>query len=99
MTQGGFRGHHFGKWFSGDSSSSSGCAVALGTDDVGVFESALSNEYFLAADAFGLGRGEVVGLAKGAVGAAFGGKGRGRMERLIAGFERRVGGGGRGVAG
>jgi adenosine deaminase len=99
MTQGGFRGHHFGEWFSGDSSSSSGCAVALGTDDVGVFESALSNEYFLAADAFGLGRGEVVGLAKGAVGAAFGGKGRGRMERLIAGFERRVGGGGRGVAG
>ena len=84
MTQGGFKGHHFGEWVETD------CPVALGTDDVGVFESALSNEYFIAAREFGLGRVEVVGLARRGVEAAFGVERRGRMERLLGDFEERV---------
>jgi adenosine deaminase len=83
MTQGGFKGHHFGEW------KNSGCPIALSTDDVGVFESSLANEYFIAAREFGLGRVEVVELARSAVSAAFGG--RERMERLIGEFKRNVG--------
>jgi adenosine deaminase len=83
MTQGGFKGHHFGEWKDTE------CAVALSTDDVGVFESSLANEYLIAAREFGLGRGEVVELAKRAASAAFGGWER--MERLIGEFERRRG--------
>jgi adenosine deaminase len=83
MTQGGFKGHHFGEWKDTE------CAIALSTDDVGVFESSLANEYFIAAREFGLGRGEVVELAKRAASAAFGGWER--MERLIGEFERRRG--------
>ena len=78
MTQGGFEGHHFGEWVATE------CAVALSTDDVGVFESALSNEYLIAARAFGLSRGQVVGLA--GRGARAGFAGRERMERLIGEF-------------
>jgi len=85
MTQGGFRGHHFGEWMRTE------CPVALGTDDVGVFESELSNEYFIAASEFGLGRSEVVRVARSAIGSAFRERGRVRMERLIGGFERRMG--------
>lgn len=80
MTQGGFKGHHFGEWAATE------CPVALSTDDVGVFESSLSNEYLIASREFGLGRNEVVQLAKKAVAAAF--AGRERMERLIRDFER-----------
>lgn len=82
MTQGGFKGHHFGQW------RETGCPVALSTDDVGVFESALSNEYFIAAREFGLGRAEVVALARSAVCGAF--TGHERMERLIREFERTI---------
>ena len=78
MTQGGFGGHHFGEW------AGTQCAVALSTDDVGVFESALSNEYAIAAKAFGLGRGQLIALAKRASKASF--AGRERMERLIDEF-------------
>lgn len=78
MTQGGFEGHHFGEWWGTE------CAVALSTDDVGVFESALSNEYLIAARAFGLGRGQVVELARRGARAGF--AGRERMERLIGEF-------------
>lgn len=85
LTQGGFKAHHFGEWMETE------CPVALGTDDVGVFESALSNEYFVAAREFGLGKREVVRVARSAVGAAFGLEGRVRMERLIREFERRMG--------
>lgn len=80
MTEGGFKGHHFAEWRGTE------CAVALGTDDVGVFESGLASEYAIAAREFGLGRGEVVGLARGAVGAAF--AGGERMEGLVGEFER-----------
>jgi adenosine deaminase len=79
MTQGGFKEHHFGEWWATE------CPVALSTDDVGVFESALSNEYFIAATAFGLSRVQLVALARRASNAAF--AGQGRMERLIEGFE------------
>ena len=84
MTQGGFGGHHFGEWWA-----DSECPIALGTDDVGVFESWLSNEYFIAAREFGLGRGNVVDLARRAVRGAF--AGRERMERLVGEFEKAVG--------
>lgn len=75
MTQGGLKAHHFGEWWATE------CPVALSTDDVGVFESALSNEYLIAAEAFGLGRRELVALAGRAARAAFGG--HERMERLV----------------
>ncbi|KAK6434818.1 hypothetical protein LTR95_009001 [Oleoguttula sp. CCFEE 5521] len=78
LTEGGFADHHFGMW------RDSGCKVALGTDDVGVFESALSNEYLLAAEHFGLSKGEVVGLARSAVSAAWAGKER--MMKLLDEF-------------
>jgi len=83
MTQGGFKGHHFGEWWM-----QTECPVALGTDDVGVFESSLANEYFIAAREFGLGRAEVVRLARRGVEAAFGE--RERMERLLGEFEERM---------
>jgi adenosine deaminase len=85
MTQHGFGGHHFGEWWA-----DSACPIALGTDDVGVFESPLSNEYLIAAREFGLKRGEVVRLARSGVQAAFGEAGRVRMERLITWFEERA---------
>ena len=85
MTQGGFKAHHFGEWMQTE------CPVALGTDDVGVFESELSNEYFIAAREFGLGREDVVRVARSAVQAAFGVGGRARMDRLIGEFEKKMG--------
>ena len=44
------------------------------TDDVGFFCSPVSNEYRLAAESFGLGRAEVLGICRNAVNAIFGGK-------------------------
>ena len=82
MTQGGFEAHHFGEWVATE------CAVALSTDDVGVFESALSNEYLIAARAFGLSRAQLVDLAKRASKAAC--AGTERMERLIEEYRRSV---------
>lgn len=79
LTQGGFRQHHFGEW------RDSGCPVALGTDDVGVFDSTLSNEYLIAAGEFGMNRGEVVDLARKAIDGAF--TGRERMMELLDAFE------------
>ena len=78
MTQGGFEKHHFGEWWATD------CPVALSTDDVGVFESALSNEYLIAAAAFRLSKTQLVALARRASKAAF--AGRERMGRLIEEF-------------
>ncbi len=75
MTQGGFKDHHFGEWWATE------CPVALSTDDVGVFESTLSNEYLIAATAFALSRVQLVALAKRASEAAF--AGQGRIHRLI----------------
>lgn len=66
---------HFKEWMGVE-----GIRVVLGTDDVGVFGSPLSNEYRIVAEAFGLGRGEVCALARGVVDVIFGGEGE--KERL-----------------
>ncbi|KAH0341914.1 Metallo-dependent hydrolase, partial [Aureobasidium melanogenum] len=50
LSQGGFAAHHFGEWWN------AGVPIALSTDDVGIFESTLSNEYALAALNFDLDR-------------------------------------------
>jgi adenosine deaminase len=79
MTQGGFEEHHFGEWLATE------CPVALSTDDIGVFESALSNEYLIAAQAFALNRAQLIALARRASKAAF--AGHERMENLIERFQ------------
>jgi len=79
LTEGGFRQHHFDEWRHSE------CPVALGTDDVGVFESTLSKEYLIAAREFGMSRNEVADLARKAVMGAF--TGRQRMMGLLDAFE------------
>ncbi|KAJ3526350.1 hypothetical protein NM208_g11232 [Fusarium decemcellulare] len=69
MVRGGFEGHHFGHW-----SGVEGPKISLGTDDVGVFGSPLSNEYRLVAEHFDLDRSAVCGLARQAIGSIFGGE-------------------------
>ncbi|KAI4744530.1 Metallo-dependent hydrolase [Aureobasidium sp. EXF-12298] len=68
LSQGGFEAHHFGEWWK------AGSAIALSTDDVGIFESGLSNEYLLAARHFGLDKKQLVELSRGAVDVIFGGE-------------------------
>lgn len=68
LSQGGFEAHHFGEWWK------TGGKIALSTDDVGIFESGLSNEYLLAAKHFGLDRAQLVELGRGAVDVIFGGE-------------------------
>ncbi|KAG8627339.1 hypothetical protein KVT40_004822 [Elsinoe batatas] len=75
MTGGGTGGHHFGEWWvrqEGRDRERTN-AVALSTDDVGIFESELSNEYALVMEHFGLSRGEVLKLARAAGVMVFGG--------------------------
>ncbi|KAJ9665658.1 hypothetical protein H2201_004142 [Coniosporium apollinis] len=62
----GYGEHHFGWW------RDLGVSIALGTDDVGVFCSELSEEYRITAEHFGLGREDVKELCKSAVGVIFG---------------------------
>ena len=57
MTEGGFSKHHFAYWRHTD------CPIALSTDDVGIFGSTLSNEYFLAAQHFNLSKLDLINLA------------------------------------
>ncbi|KAF2806529.1 Metallo-dependent hydrolase [Mytilinidion resinicola] len=64
--EGGYEGHHFGWW------RGARVGVALSTDDVGVFQSPLSEEYRLAAEHFRLGRDDVRKLCEGAVETIFG---------------------------
>ncbi|KIW03755.1 adenosine deaminase, variant [Verruconis gallopava] len=62
MITGTFGDHHFGEW--------KDCGhkrIALCTDDVGVFCSTLSNEYYLAAEHFGMSREELITLAENVV--------------------------------
>ncbi|KAK5126647.1 hypothetical protein LTR85_009581 [Meristemomyces frigidus] len=68
LTSGGFAKHHFGQWCKTD------CAIALSTDDVGIFGSPLSHEYLLAAKHFDLPRAALVELSKSAARASFGGR-------------------------
>ncbi|KAK6350120.1 hypothetical protein TWF696_006367 [Orbilia brochopaga] len=60
-----FQDHHFKYWWRTD------CPVALGTDDVGVFMSELSNEHFLASTHFRINRYELWHLAYYSIDAIF----------------------------
>ncbi|KAK3675301.1 hypothetical protein LTR78_004811 [Recurvomyces mirabilis] len=66
MTEGSIADHHFRKW------RMTSCPIALSTDDVGIFQSPLSNEYLLAAQHFELGPQDLVALSKSAASIAFG---------------------------
>ncbi|KAL7919921.1 hypothetical protein ACQKWADRAFT_184426 [Trichoderma austrokoningii] len=69
MVEGGFAGHHFGAWRGVE-----GVKVSLGTDDVGIFGSPLSNEYRLAAQHFHLDDRQVCALAREGIDFIFGGE-------------------------
>ncbi|CAD0092297.1 unnamed protein product [Aureobasidium vineae] len=81
LSQGGYAAHHFGEWWS------AGIPIALSTDDVGIFESTLSNEYMLAATNFDLDKTALVELCRGSVDTIFGGEGeKERISALLVGF-------------
>lgn len=83
LSEGGYADHHFKYW------RHKGCAIALSTDDVGIFESGLSSEYALAGKHFGLDRRELIELSKGAVGVIFGGdEEKVRLNRLFDDFSK-----------
>ncbi|KAG5928545.1 hypothetical protein E4U42_000462 [Claviceps africana] len=65
---GGFQDHHFKHWFG-----TNGPKISLGTDDVGVFGSPLSNEYQLVAQHFDLNRAQICELARQGIDGIFGG--------------------------
>ncbi|KAG6000484.1 hypothetical protein E4U21_005409 [Claviceps maximensis] len=69
MICGGFHDHHFKHWFG-----TNGPRISLGTDDVGVFGSSLSNEYRLVAQHFDLGRAQICQLARQGIEGIFGGE-------------------------
>ncbi|KAF9877932.1 adenosine deaminase [Colletotrichum karsti] len=69
MVTGGFEGHHFGEWWGVE-----GSLISLGTDDVGVFGSPLSNEYRLVAEHFDLSRDDICALARRGIDSIFGGE-------------------------
>ncbi|KAF2166444.1 hypothetical protein M409DRAFT_54792 [Zasmidium cellare ATCC 36951] len=78
-----FTDHHFANWY-GQSN-----AIALCTDDVGIFGSPISNEYFLAAWHFNLSRYDLVELCRGAVESIFGGeREKQRLYSLLDEFEK-----------
>ncbi|KAF2238788.1 Metallo-dependent hydrolase [Viridothelium virens] len=64
---GGLEEHHFGEWCK----DGRGAVVALCTDDVGVFCSPLSQEYYLAAKHFKLEQGDIQRLCEDMVGIVF----------------------------
>lgn len=66
LTTGGLDKHHFREWHRRPSN-----AVALCTDDVGIFGSSLSNEYQLASQTFGLDERALIDLAQQAIDAGF----------------------------
>ncbi|KAK1957346.1 adenosine deaminase [Colletotrichum sublineola] len=70
MVSGGFEGHHFGEWWAVE-----GSVISLGTDDVGVFGSPLSNEYRLVAEHFSLSRDDICTLTRRGIESIFGGDG------------------------
>jgi adenosine deaminase len=85
LSKGGFEAHHFGEWWEASGK------IALSTDDVGIFESGLSEEYLLAARHFGLDRKQLVELSRGAVDVIFGVEDeKERMKALLDEFWERV---------
>ncbi|KAL2823075.1 hypothetical protein BJX63DRAFT_417448 [Aspergillus granulosus] len=82
MFDGGFLDHHFGYWRHEE------CPIALCTDDVGFFCSAVSNEYLLAAEHFQLNRADVLSIALRAINAIFAGEDeRTRLRMLLDDFQ------------
>ncbi|KAF2103555.1 adenosine/AMP deaminase family protein [Rhizodiscina lignyota] len=82
LTEGGFAEHHFGEW------QKTGCPIALGTDDVGVFGSSLSNEYLLAGQHFSLTKADLLGLSRSAIECMFGGnEEKDKMYKLLNDFQ------------
>lgn len=80
--RGGFIDHHLGSW------RGKGCPIVLGTDDVGIFESKLSQEYGLAMKHFGLCEKECVELCRRAVEVTFAREqDKERLRALISRFE------------
>ena len=75
--------HHFQQYYSAGQN-----AVVLCTDDPGVFNTTLSREYMIAAEAFGLSHHALVQLAKNGLDAAFASKET--MHVVRREFERRV---------
>ncbi|KAH6893334.1 hypothetical protein B0T10DRAFT_270788 [Thelonectria olida] len=69
MIRGSFEDHHFKEW-----KDIIGPKISLGTDDVGIFGSPLSNEYRLVAQHFRLDRQEICALARQGIDAIFGGE-------------------------
>ncbi|KAI5816282.1 hypothetical protein BZA77DRAFT_280800 [Pyronema omphalodes] len=63
-----FGEHHFGEWWNGGRGQ---CTLAVSTDDVGVFYSELSDEYYIVHQHFGLRKRQLWELARGAVEAVF----------------------------
>ncbi|KAL7905510.1 hypothetical protein GGI35DRAFT_139882 [Trichoderma velutinum] len=68
MVKSGFEGHHFGEWRAVE-----GIKVSLGTDDVGIFGSPLSNEYRLVAQHFRFDESQICALAREPIDHIFGG--------------------------
>ena len=74
--------HHFGYYHS------QAAIVALGTDDVGVFGSGSSQEYFLAAKHFGLSRRDLVDIVRRGIDVTFApATEKKRIERILRAFE------------
>ncbi|KAH7377835.1 hypothetical protein BKA66DRAFT_151365 [Pyrenochaeta sp. MPI-SDFR-AT-0127] len=79
MIPGTYSNHHFGMW------RQSSVPVALSTDDVGVFCSPLSQEYWLAAQHFNLNRNDVRNLCERAVDCIFTGPAEhSRLKKIYA---------------
>ncbi|KAK2034214.1 adenosine deaminase [Colletotrichum zoysiae] len=79
MISGGFEGHHFGEWWAVE-----GSVISLGTDDVGVFGSPLSNEYRLVAEHFRLSRDDICKLTRQGIESIFGGEDeKDRLRRVM----------------
>ncbi|KAL1646123.1 hypothetical protein SLS58_003543 [Diplodia intermedia] len=82
MITGSFQDHHFGWW------RNSGVGVALSTDDVGVFCSPLSEEYYLAITHFNLSREDVKELCEGVVDIIFASdEEKSRLRKLYASWD------------
>ncbi|KAK3389168.1 adenosine deaminase [Podospora didyma] len=85
MIPGSFGDHHFGYYWKDTQ-----CSISLCTDDVGIFQSSVSNEYLLAAKHFGLGRDDLAKLSRRAVDSIFGGEAeKDRMRKLLSAFEKK----------
>ncbi|KEY74061.1 hypothetical protein S7711_02651 [Stachybotrys chartarum IBT 7711] len=103
LIPGSFGDHHFGYWKNTECSISICvchlCYFMLGqrlmrivkTDDVGIFQSPISNEYLLIAQHFNLGRDDLIQLSQGAVDSIFSGHAeKDRMLRLLSEFRSEI---------